>query len=93
MAHASVNRTNSRTAGARTGSKGPVTAAPTSGNAPKVIAAYRFMPSGPCRFSRKGESPYRPSQPPSTGRTEPWIKSPAAEESRTMAPLRSSGSP
>jgi hypothetical protein len=36
---------------------------------------------------------YLPSQPPSTGRTEPWIKSPAAEESRTTAPLRSSGSP
>jgi hypothetical protein len=36
---------------------------------------------------------YRPSQPPSTGRTEPWIKSPAAEAKRTTAPLRSSGSP
>ncbi len=37
--------------------------------------------------------PYLPSQPPSTGNTEPWMKSPAADESRTTAPLRSSGSP
>jgi len=36
---------------------------------------------------------HRPSQPPSTGRIVPWMKSPAAEDRKTTAPLRSSGSP
>ena len=65
---------------------------------PQQRAAHhrrRQQPLEPLRL-RAGEgepTAYLPNQPPSTGRTEPWIKSPAAEASRTTAPFRSSGSP